>query len=111
MPKQSLTSMSVDALLKLKDDVLDALGRRATELKQQLSRLGGSERKTPGRKSRRRGWKVPPKYRSPKGETWAGSGATPVWLREAIKSGKKADDFLIAKPIKKTARKAKKKKR
>jgi hypothetical protein len=34
MSKQSLTSMSVDALLKLKDDVLDALGRRATELKQ-----------------------------------------------------------------------------
>ena len=54
------------------------------------------------------GRKVPPKYRSPNGETWAGRGAQPVWLREAIKAGKKADDFLIAKGAKKsTVKKAK----
>jgi DNA-binding protein H-NS len=43
------------------------------------------------------GTKVPPKYRGPNGETWAGRGATPVWMRDAMKGGKKRDDFLIAK--------------
>jgi DNA-binding protein H-NS len=29
-------------------------------------------------------------------ETWAGRGLKPRWLAAAIKSGKKMDDFLIA---------------
>ena len=41
MAKSNLSSMSVDALLKLRDDVGTALSRRADELKNQLSRLGG----------------------------------------------------------------------
>jgi hypothetical protein len=40
---------------------------------------------------------VPPKYRGPSGETWAGRGAKPHWLAAAIKGGKKLDDFLIDK--------------
>jgi DNA-binding protein H-NS len=44
-----------------------------------------------------KGKKVPPKYRSPSGETWAGRGAKPRWLVDAIKDGKKLDDFLIEK--------------
>jgi glyoxylase-like metal-dependent hydrolase (beta-lactamase superfamily II) len=42
-----------------------------------------------------RGRKVPPKYRSPDGRTWAGRGARPTWMVAAIKQGKKMDDFLI----------------
>jgi len=42
-----------------------------------------------------KGRKVPPKYKSPSGETWAGRGAKPKWLVAAIKKGKKAEDFLI----------------
>jgi hypothetical protein len=42
-----------------------------------------------------RGRKVPPKYRSPTGETWAGRGARPKWMVEALKKGKKIEDFLI----------------
>lgn len=112
MPKQNLASMSVDALLKLKDDVLDALSRKANELKAQLSRLGSTERKAlSGRKSRLKGRTVAPKYRDPKSKkTWAGRGAQPVWMREALKAGKKAEDFLIAKAAK-VAKKAKRKKR
>jgi len=49
-----------------------------------------------------RGRKVAPKYRSPQGETWAGRGATPRWLKAAIKSGKKAENFLIEKPTKRS---------
>jgi DNA-binding protein H-NS len=39
--------------------------------------------------------------------TWAGRGARPVWMREALKEGKKPEDFLINKPAKKTRRKKK----
>ena len=50
-----------------------------------------------GRGSTLKGKKVPPKYRSPDGETWAGRGATPRWLKAAIKDGKKLETFLIEK--------------
>ena len=45
---------------------------------------------------------VPPKYRNPKdpSQTWAGRGLQPLWLRDALKSGKKLDSFLIAKAAK-----------
>jgi DNA-binding protein H-NS len=108
MPKQSLASMSVDALLKLKDDVVETLSRRADDLKTQLSRLTGSGAKARGRPrggSALAGRTVPPKYRGPGGETWAGRGAKPVWLRDALKKGKKLEHFLIDKPT--TAKKSK----
>ena len=38
-----LASMSVDALLQLRDDIGKALSHRAAQLKDQLSRLGGGE--------------------------------------------------------------------
>jgi monoamine oxidase len=40
---------------------------------------------------------VAPKYRNPKdtSQTWAGRGLQPLWVREAIKAGKKLDSFLI----------------
>jgi len=51
--------------------------------------------------------KVPPKYRGPSGETWAGRGAKPRWLVAAIKDGKKIDQFLIDKPVRKRRRRSK----
>jgi hypothetical protein len=39
------------------------------------------------------------KYRGPDGETWAGRGATPRWLKAALEEGKKIEDFLIDKTI------------
>src|SRR5690348_7392943 len=98
MAKTNLTSMSVDAFLKLRDDVGKALSQRTNELQGQLSRLGieiGS--RTRGRKSALKGRKVAPKYRGPSGETWAGRGARPRWLVAAIKGGKKLENFLIDK--------------
>ena len=52
-----------------------------------------------------KGRKVPPKYRSRSGETWAGRGAKPTWLVAAIKGGKRLDDFLIDKSARKGWRK------
>ncbi len=42
-----------------------------------------------------KGVKVPPKYRGPGGETWAGRGATPRWLAALIKEGHSIEEFLI----------------
>ena len=112
MAKTNLSTMSVDALLKLRDEIGVALSKRADALKQQLASLG-SDYAEVGRIAvygRRR--KVAPKYRNPKtGDTWAGRGAQPVWMREAIKAGKKPDDFLIDKRAAKKAKRVKRAKR
>jgi len=99
MAKPHLRSMSVDALLKLRHEVGVALSQKADALKKELASLGGDYAEV-GRIAvyGRKGHKVAPKYRNPQtGETWAGRGAQPVWMREALKAGKKPDDFLIDK--------------
>jgi DNA-binding protein H-NS len=93
----NLAAMSVDALLKLRENIDTILSRKADDLKHQLARLIDEESPT-GRRGRgaRKGRKVPPKYRDPRsGETWAGRGAHPIWLREKLKTGAKLDHFLI----------------
>jgi DNA-binding protein H-NS len=68
----------------------------------------------PGRKrtSPLKGAKVAPKYRGPSGETWAGRGARPRWLVDAMKkSGKKLDAYLIDKSTRKGRKKRKTKRR
>ena len=82
MPMPNLSSMSVDALLKLRDEVEKALSRRAKELQDQLSRLGRAPALRGGG-STLKGRKVPVKFRDRSGNTWAGRGAQPVWLRES----------------------------
>jgi DNA-binding protein H-NS len=110
MPKVNLASMSVDALLKLRDDVCVALNRRAKELEGQLSRLGHESRRA-GRGSTLKGRKVAIKYRDRSGNTWAGRGAQPIWLREKLKAGAKLDDFAVEKTIASRKVSAKKTKR
>jgi len=88
MPRTNLSSMSVDALLTLRDDVEKVLSQRAVHLAEQLSKLGGEVgggRR--GRGSAMKGRRVPVKYRDKAGNTWAGRGAQPVWLREKLKAG------------------------
>ena len=95
-----LASMSIEALMKYRDEVEAALGRKADELTSQLSKLdGGLARIGRGRRvSAMKGRKVPPKYRSRANPrlTWAGRGATPRWMREEMKKRKlKKEAFLI----------------
>jgi DNA-binding protein H-NS len=97
MPKVNLSGMNVEALMDLREQVGETLLERRAELEKQLARIGGA-RIVRGGGSALRGRKVPPKYRSPSGETWAGRGARPRWLVAAIKGGKKLDDFLLDKP-------------
>ena len=109
MPNVNLSRMSVEALMDLRERVDGLLSERRAELERQLEGMGvlGSRRIVRGGGSALKGRKVPPKYRSPSGDTWAGRGARPRWLVAAIKGGKKLDDFLIDK----SARKRRKKRR
>jgi hypothetical protein len=115
MPRTNLSSMSVDALLTLRDDVEKVLSQRAVHLAEQLSKLGGEVgggRR--GRGSAMKGRRVPVKYRDKAGNTWAGRGAQPVWLREKLKAGAKLEDFAVQKTAaarKASPRKAKKRRR
>jgi DNA-binding protein H-NS len=107
MPKVNLSRMTVEALMDLRKRVEESLFKRRAELQQQLERIAvvGGARVVRGGGSALKGRKVPPKYRSRSGETWAGRGARPLWLVDAIKGGKKLDDFLIDKSAPKRRRK------
>ncbi len=114
MAKQNLASLSVDALLKLRNEIGSILSKKADGLKKELAALGADYAEVGriaiyGKKKKSlAGRKVAAKYRDPKSKmTWAGRGAQPVWMREAISAGKKPEDFLISKPAKKTRRKKK----
>src|SRR5262245_49527250 len=106
MQKVSLSGMTVEALMDLRKRVDEMLDERRAELQTQLERIAvvGGARVVRGG-STLKGKKVPPKYRGPSGETWAGRGAKPRWLVAAIKGGKKLDDFLIDKSAQKGRRK------
>ena len=105
--------MSAEALMDLRTRVDEMLLKRRAEIEQRLERLGaigvaGGARAVRGAGSPLRGRKVPPRYRSPSGET-SGRGARPRWLVAAIKGGKKLDDFLIDKSARKGRKKRKSK--
>src|SRR5262245_60048605 len=105
MPKINLSGMSVEARMDLRKRVDEALNERRAELENQLERMAVIRRVVRGGGSALKGRKVPPRYRGPSGETWAGRGARPRWLVAAIKGGKKIDDFLIDKSARKQRKK------
>jgi DNA-binding protein H-NS len=98
----ALKSMSVAKLQDLRGKVDAAISEkvqaRRRELEAQLSELSHHDPHgtRPGVRGGRLG-PVAPKYRNPKdpSQTWAGRGLQPLWLRDALKSGKKLDSFLI----------------
>jgi DNA-binding protein H-NS len=113
---KNLSLLSIDALLKLRDDVGAALGRKADALKKELASLGSDYAEVGriaiyGKNKSLRGRKVPIKYRDKSGNTWAGRGAQPRWLTAAIKAGAKRDDFLVDKSAAKPRRKNRRRKK
>ena len=103
MVATDLKKMDVDALLTLRADVERALGERARDLQRQVALLGGAPSKKRGRPaggavraSTLKGTKVPPRYRGPDGETWAGRGAQPRWLTALLKEGHSLEEFSVA---------------
>lgn len=102
MAKVNLSGLNVEGLMELRKQIDLVLHKRRAEIQQQVERiasLGGERVARRGRRpeSALKGRKVPPKYRGPKGETWAGRGARPRWLVAAIKEGKKLENFLVDK--------------
>jgi len=97
----ALKSMSIEKLVALKGQVEAALSSKVLEqrraLESELSKLGRFQGGKSSKAARGHG-AIAPKYRNPENptETWAGRGLKPRWLTAAIKSGKKAEDFLIA---------------
>lgn len=96
----NLASLTVDALLKMRDDIGRVLSQKAEDLTRQLAALG-RDTSTKGKRGRPvgskslKGKKVAAKYKGPNGELWAGRGARPIWLREALQGGKSLEDFAI----------------
>ena len=101
----ALKSMSIEKLVALKGQVEAMLSSKVSDqrraLESELSKLG----RFSGGPGRPKGFGrvgargvVAPKYRNPdnSSDTWAGRGLKPRWLTAAIKSGKRAEDFLIA---------------
>ena len=113
MARANLSSMSFEALLRLREEIGKVLDQKAVQLQNQLSRLG-AEIGNRGRQSSMKGRKVPVKYRDKEGNTWAGRGAQPVWLREKLKAGAKLQDFAVQKTAasrKSSPKKARKRRR
>lgn len=99
--KSTLTTLSNEALCKLRDEIGTLLKSRADDLQRELNRLTGGTVAQGGlangeQRSQRPTRKVAPKYRGPNGETWSGRGLKPRWLTAEIDSGKQLADFLIA---------------
>jgi DNA-binding protein H-NS len=97
----SLASMSVQSLLKMRDDIADVLSRKADDLKAQLSALAGGKKKVgrpPGKKLRKKMAKVAPQFRSKKDPkvVWSGRGGTPRWMKDEMKGTKlRKESFRI----------------
>ena len=92
MPRVNLSGMNIEALMSLRDQVDKRLLECRAELEKQLAATQALRARS-GKSMK--GRKVPPKYRSPSGETWAGRGQRPKWLVAAMKKGKKIESFLI----------------
>jgi DNA-binding protein H-NS len=111
--KQNLAGMDFQGLMDLRDQVDEALTGYRSTLERQLEALGSSVGSLGGkivRGGRRslKGMKVAPKYRDTSGNTWAGRGAIPRWLKAAVKEGKKLEDFAIEKTVGAKKRRTKK---
>jgi len=110
--KLNLSSLTIDELWALHEEVGAVLSEKLTaekrELEHRLAKLsGGRFEQTRNRHAalnvgerrvgRRKYPPVLPKFQNPNdpSETWAGRGKQPRWLVSQLKAGKKINDFLI----------------
>ena len=107
MKSGKLQNMGIDALLELRDSVDAALSSAGKIVQDQLARVGVGVARKPGRKRRN----IAPKYRGPKGETWAGRGLRPRWLTALVKQGHTIEQFSVDKQAGGKRRKKARKKR
>lgn len=109
MHVSDLKALSFDDLWRLHEELTKVLAeklvaermeldRRLALLSQRQSRsdAGGADVESENDAAPRHGT-LPPKYRndSAAGETWSGRGKRPRWLVEAVRTGRKLEDFRI----------------
>lgn len=99
---EQLANMPIEDLLELRKRVEQLISARIDAEKNalvaKLDAIKRFERQVDSAASTNshHGAKIAPKYRNPEtGETWAGRGMQPRWMRQAIKDGSKPEDFLI----------------
>jgi len=90
-----LTSLSVDKLLGLQTQIQSELKARQSKLEKELATLGRSNGRSKRNGSHLKGVKIKPKYKGPKGETWAGRGQKPKWLVALVKAGRKMESYRV----------------
>jgi DNA-binding protein H-NS len=112
MRKKELDLMQFNELWRLHEEITKVLAERIVaekrELEKRLAQLNRSDTAgeisiselsalVSGSPRRRKYPRVLPKYRNPlsPSETWSGRGKTPHWLANALKKGRKIDDFKI----------------
>jgi len=106
-----LTSMSVDELWSLHEEISTLLSTRILQEKRELekrlailNRSGETVRESVASrpvagKPRRAYPEVLPRYRNPAtSETWSGRGKKPRWMAAALAAGHEMDEFLITDP-------------
>ena len=112
MSENDLTSMSVDELWSLHEEISAILSARILQEKRELekrlavlNRGAGiiqdsvAVRAAPDGKLRRKYPKVLPRFRNPEtSETWSGRGKRPRWIVLAMDAGHNVEDFLIIEP-------------
>lgn len=100
MKNKNLTTVSIDGLWSLREEVRTILSRKIEAEKQGLERrLALLDGRIEHKQEKRRPYpKVHPKYRNPDrpSETWSGRGKQPRWVKTQLRLGKKVDDLLIA---------------
>ena len=102
MKQLRFEQMGTDELWALHLQVLQALDEKLSAekavLEQRLKQLrDGSAALAPASAERRNYPVVLPKYRNPNdpSETWSGRGKTPRWMKAALVSGGKLEDYKI----------------
>jgi DNA-binding protein H-NS len=104
----NIKNLDIESLLSLRARIDSQLISMRKDLQEQIARLDRAAKPAPngsdtlgrrglGRRGPLKGKKLAPKYHNPAdtSQTWAGRGATPVWMTALLKQGKKRDDFLI----------------
>jgi DNA-binding protein H-NS len=93
--KAALEKQIADAQREERGNAIAKVRALMTEYGLSLADLGTRAPSTAGAPRKSSG-KVAAKYRNPAtGDTWSGRGLKPNWLRAALESGRKIEDFSI----------------
>ena len=96
---EALKKAEVADVIKRIKDAIAVYGLTASDLglgpAVSKSGAGRAAKAASGPRAGKKLGKVAPKYRDDAGNTWTGRGNQPRWLRSALASGRKLEDFKI----------------